>query len=209
MQEVETRTNEVATTNQNLEDTNSRVNENTGFITEVQSIVENNQDRINIHETFIEALRSNMTTNSHDIQTLLDNFKDSLLRFHVETKIMHNYWPEETVVTYEKKVVDTHNAMNIESGIFTAPLIGVYGFFFYSEIDCGNNRYLYVYHNDLKINIQACWTDSKDDSVLTSNSVYFASEMKVGDTLKIFSGSALISLGLLPSKFMGFLLEKK
>jgi len=216
MLEVETRANEVATLNQNLEDTKSKVIENRELITEVQVDVDTNTNEIksisseiNSISSEISVLKSDITTNARQIETLANQFEASLLRFHVEAKWDGTEWPADKVVTYEIEVVDTHNAMDIGSGIFTAPMAGVYGFFFYSRFSCQAIRHLYVYHNDLKIEIQVCYTDSFDDHVITSNSVYFAREMEVGDTIKIFSGSAIINMVQFRPKFTGFLLEEK
>jgi len=171
--------------------------------------VDKNIDRINNLGTDIAALRSETIKNAQDIQTLLNNFEDSLLRFHVETKNQTEDWPLESVVTYKTKVVDTHNAIDISSGIFTAPLTGVYGFFFFARFGCASSaRNLYMYHNDLQIVIQRCSSPSSS-TYYKSNSVYFAWEMQVGDTLKIYSGNAQIDLIYIQAKFMGFFLEKK
>ncbi len=179
------------------------------LIAEAQSNGENNQNRIDNHETDIVKLTTNMTMNAQNIQTLLNNFRDSLLRFHVETKISPVHWPSNTVVTYETKLLDTHKAMEIESGVFTAPLRGVYGFFFDSHFNCDITALsLYLYHNDLKIEIHVCKTSFSNNAVITSNNVYFARKMEVGDTLKIISGNSDFNFGYFPVKFMGFLLKK-
>jgi hypothetical protein len=166
--------------------------------------------RLHNHGTEFSKLNRKAILNGHDIQTLSDSFEESdNLRFHVETRISTVYWPLETDVTYEREVVDTHDAMDIGLGIFTAPMTGVYGFFLYSEFYCDYNvRILYLYHNEEKVSIQLCHKDLPEGSGYSSNSVYFAREMNVGDTLKIFSGSAQLHLNF-PAKFMGFLLERK
>ncbi len=153
---------------------------------------------------YIAALRKNLTT-------LSNNFEDSILRFHVETDTSSFHWPFNKLVTYKTKVVDTHNAIDIGTGIFTAPLTGVYGFFFYSEFYCDDSKYfsLYLYHNNSKIEIYKSHGESFNTKFITSKSVYFAREMEVNDTLKIFSGTADFNFSLSPTKFMGFLLKKK
>jgi len=60
-----------------------------------------------------------------------------LFRFAVATKYAKIFWSTNSVVTYYYKDVDTHNAMDMGTGIFTAPISGVYGFTFTAQFDCG------------------------------------------------------------------------
>jgi hypothetical protein len=97
--------------------------------------------------------------------------------------------------------------MNTETGLFTAPFSGTYGFVFYAEFYCaGRDRYLYIDHNGARSNIYFCHgDDSVDDS---GSSIYFAISLKQGDTVGIFAGDAVVRLGYHPAKFTGFLLQK-
>jgi hypothetical protein len=137
---------------------------------------------------------------------LTNSLNDNALRFHVETRT-GNSWPENTLITYETKLTDTHNAMNTETGFFTAPFLGTYGFVFYAEFYCySSSRSLYIDHNGARSKIYRCYGgDSSDDS---GSSIYFALSLKQGDTVGIFAGTAHVQLGYHPAKFTGFLLQK-
>ena len=128
-------------------------------------------------------------------------FDKSNLKFHVETKQGDIYWPEYTDVTYETKLADTHNALDMASGIFTAPFDGVYGFMFYS-VFCTDNGHLHVVHNDVYIDVFYRYTQADTTQAST---VYFALNLKQNDKVKIYSSTSSMHYGL-HATFMGFLL---
>ena len=161
--------------------------------------IKNNKDEISSNKIDIQILNS-----TH--QALLDRFEKSNLKFHVETK--KSTLPINTVVTYEKKLVDTHSAVDLSSGTFTAPFDGIYAFYFFGlfhahDSDWGTDSgSLYAFHNDLKIKIFYRYSSEYEGSL-----VHFALDLKRNDKVKINSGSFDISAGYYPAKFMGFLLE--
>jgi hypothetical protein len=140
------------------------------------------------------------------INALTNNQIDTALRFHVETKLGSS-WPYNTFITYDTKLTDTHNAMNTETGIFTAPFSGTFGFVFYAEFYCDRvDRYLYIDHNGARSKIYFCHGGaSVDDS---GSSIYFALSLKQGDEVGIFVETANVRLVYHPAKFTGFLLQK-
>ncbi len=137
---------------------------------------------------------------------LTNSLNDNALRFHVETK-QGGYWPGNTLFTFETKFTDTHNAMNTETGLFTAPFSGTFGFVFYGEFQCvGSHHDLYVDHNGARSKIYHCFGgDSIDDS---GSSIYYALSLKQGDKVGIFVETAYVIIGYHPAKFTGFLLQK-
>ncbi len=137
---------------------------------------------------------------------LTNNLNDNALRFHVETTFLSSNWPQNTLITYATKLTDTHNAMNTETGLFTAPFSGTYGFVFYAEFYCYNNE-LEVNHNGEKSKISYCYTSTSTYD-LTSSSIYFALTLKQGDEVGIFSSSSKVFLNNHPAKFTGFLFQK-
>ena len=163
--------------------------------------IKNNKDEISSNKIDIQILNS-----TH--QALLDRFEKSNLKFHVETKQSSSYWPINTVVTYEQKLVDTHSAVDLSSGTFTAPFDGVYAFYFFGLFHAHDSPmapdscYLYAFHNDLKILIFYRYYIEYEGSL-----VYFALDLKRNDKVNINSGSFDLSTGSFPAKFMGFLLE--
>ena len=125
---------------------------------------------------------------------------------------MNTHWPLNTLITYETKNTDTHNAMNTETGLFTAPFLGTYGFVFYGEFYCdGESRNLYIDHNGARSKIYHCYESISvtGNSVGDSGSnIYFAISLKQGDEVGIFVETANVRLGSYPAKFTGFLLKK-
>jgi hypothetical protein len=162
--------------------------------------------------TTIESMASTIESMAITIEglknadnVLTNSLNDNALRFHVERKLVSS-WPYNTFITYETKLTDTHNAMNTETGLFTAPFSGTFGFVFYGEFYCdGASRNLYVDHNGARSKIYYCYNDSNDYS---SSSIYFAISLKQGDTVGIFVETAYVYLGHHPAKFTGFLLQK-
>ncbi len=138
---------------------------------------------------------------------LTTNLNDNALRFHVETKLEGIYWPFDTLITYATKLTDTHNAMNTETGLFTAPFSGTYGFVFFAEFECdGAHRDLYIDHNGARSSIYHCY--GSNSSGYSGSSIYFAISLKQGDEVGIFVETAYVFLGYHPAKFTGFLLQK-
>ena len=101
-----------------------------------------------------------------------------------------------TNVTYDTKLSDTHNAININIGIFTAPINGSYAFFFYSELYSSTT--MYAYRNNDKVQIFY-----RPGSSLKGENIYFLLELSAGDKVRINSGSFQL---LTYAKFTGFLL---
>ena len=154
----------------------------------------------------IESMASTIEGLKNADNILTNNQKDNALRFHVETKAWGTHWPFDTLITYATKLTDTHNAMNTDTGFFTAPFSGTYGFVFYARFVCENesNR-LYVDHNGARSIISVCFTSH------ISSSVYFALSLEQGDTVGIFTGYARVYTTTTydhPAEFTGFLLQK-
>jgi hypothetical protein len=140
---------------------------------------------------------------------LTNNQKDSALRFHVETKLGSNHWPQNTLISFVTKLTDTHNAMSTGTGKFTAPFSGTYGFVFYADFwRHTNSRFLYVDHNGARSKIFEGSTSVDYTHDYISSSIYFALSLEQGDEVRIFSGNADVSIYVHPAKFTGFLLQK-
>jgi hypothetical protein len=152
----------------------------------------------------IEGMASTIESLKNADNVLTSNQKDSTLRFHVETNLGIK---TQSFITYETQLTDTHNAIDINTGIFTAPFSGAYGFVFYARFYCdlfavAIPRDLYVDHNGARSIIFRCASPN-----ILSSSIYFALRLKQGDTVRIFSEYSEVS-DLHPAKFTGFLLQK-
>ncbi len=160
--------------------------------------------------TTMEGIASTIEGLKNADNVLTNNLNDNALRFHVETKQESSSWPLNTLITYETKLTDTHNAMNTETGFFTAPFSGTFGFVFYGEFSCDSQFHsLYIDHNGARSEIYFCYADNAGDSVdYSGSSIYFAISLKQGDTVGIFAGTANVRLPYHPAKFTGFLLQK-
>jgi hypothetical protein len=158
--------------------------------------------------TTIESMASTIESLKSADNVLTNSLNDNALRFHVETKQESGHWPENTLISYKTKLTDTHNAMNTGTGKFTAPFSGTYGFVFYADFWRHTiNRFLKVDHNGAISNIfEGSIHDSTHDYI--SSSIYFALNLKQGDTVGIFSGNTDVSMYVHPAKFTGFLLQK-
>ena len=137
-----------------------------------------------------------------------------LFRFSAATKYEAEFtWPKDSVITYVYKEVDTHNALNMGTGAFTAPFSGVYGFTFTARFNCGyDGRGLSVFHNEkYAFTIHQCrllLTDSTSDYIYVSDTVHFTRIMQKGDRLQIYSGTAELNTSIVNARFNGFLLKK-
>jgi hypothetical protein len=177
---------------------------------EVEELQENMarlSDQLNLKiDSGIQMLASIIESLKNADSVLTNNQKDAALRFYVETK-QGDYWPENTFINYETELTDTHNTMNTETGFFTAPFSGTYGFVFYARIYCDiTDRYLYVDHNGARSNIHSCHGGIHSSHI--SISINFALSLNQGDTVGIFTGTAFVRIDPHPAKFTGFLLQK-
>ncbi len=173
---------------------------------EINLKFESNDSEIQKLTTTIEGIASTIEGLKNVDNVLTNSLNDNALRFHVET-YTGGVWPENTLITYDTKLTDTHNAMNTETGLFTAPFTGTYGFVFYGGFYCdGAHRYLYIDHNGARSKIYHCYGAGSVD--YSGSSIYFAISLKQGDTVRIFAGTANVRLLDHPAKFTGFLLQK-
>ena len=172
---------------------------------------ESQDSEIKIITSLIEGMTSTIENLKNTDNVLANSLNDNALRFHVETST-GGHWPDNTLITYTAKLADTHNAMNTETGIFTVPISGTYGFVFYAEFQCdgvGAPANLYVDNNGLRSKIIFFCQSNHSTEYSSSSSVYFALCLKQGDTVGIYLGTdALVRLDPHPAKFTGFLLEK-
>ncbi len=117
------------------------------------------------------------------------------------------------MITYNTYyLTDTHNAMNAEKGIFTAPFRGHYGFEFYAELKCSPTQmdlFADVKYTDVDHRIQyKIFTNTCSEKEYSSTSVYFALRLDQGDEIGIFTKFENVYLENHILTFTGFLLEK-
>ena len=113
-----------------------------------------------------------------------------------------------TGITYGVEVLDTHNAMDTGSGYFTAPIGGIYGFFF--------TAVMYKRNMNDPNNIVVCVNDQtvkafnfQYNLAATSETTYFALNLNVGDRVSMYQGGGEgIQIQFNPITFMGFLMQK-
>jgi hypothetical protein len=141
---------------------------------------------------------------------------DKALRFHAQAYQKDDYypwWEANTMITYNTYyLTDTHNAMNAEKGIFTAPFRGHYGFEFYAELKCSPTQmdlFADVKYTDVDHRIQyKIFTNTCSEKEYSSTSVYFALRLDQGDEIGIFTKFENVYLENHILTFTGFLLEK-
>ena len=206
---------------------------NADEINQVKSRVSSAEENINTNAAAIQTLNSNLQTLSehHDndvtavrnelssnlvfiqdvnsrLQILTERFDTSLLRFHVESATFGDNWPLYSVITYERKLVDTHNAVDMAAGAFVAPFPGVYGFLFYGSFRTElRSTYLEAYRNEEKIILFEEYS-SGGERIRKSGTIYFALELQQNDRVRINSGDTQMYMGYHPAKFSGFLLQQ-
>jgi hypothetical protein len=206
-QEIEERARGIGEVNQSLQTVKT-------FLDETRGVADSNTNRLNNHDSEFGNTNNRITNNENrinnnenGIRSLTESLRESSLAFHVETTYVGVY-PQENVIGYGKKLVDTFNVLDAGSGTFSAPFSGSYGFFFYSEFSCsGGSNYLYYFYNDQKVKVYEC--QIPDDTVNVSETIYFALSLRQGETVRMFSGSANLYLYSSPASFMGFLLQKE
>ena len=143
------------------------------------------------------------------VNTSLDNLniriRDSLVNFAAEAELSESFWPVESIVTYSKKLTDSHNAMDTKTGFFTAPFDGAYTFLFASRFSCEYDGYMYARRNQSLYHIFTC-KKPNDARVLPFLTIHFTMQLFAGDQVGIET-SKYIKLHRMPEmKFSGFLL---
>ena len=131
------------------------------------------------------------------------SLRDSHVNFAVEkfsTEVLH---PDQ-IVTYNRKLADSHDAFDLTTGFFTAPVHGTYTFFFRAGLRCDLAwaRRLYALKNQEKSEIKFCWVTSSV-SFDTDPTIFFTYQLNTGDQVGINSGDFNVRYYI---KFSGFLL---
>ena len=131
------------------------------------------------------------------------------MKFYVESNFQFGeHWPANTGITYGREFLDTHNALDLDSGYFTAPFNGIYGFFFSAVIykwDMQNHNNVHVHINDINV---ASYNFQYDRAAATET-IFFAHYLNAGDRLNMFQAEGEgIWINTNPATFMGFLMQK-
>jgi hypothetical protein len=179
----------------------------TALISNQEDEISKLKTEISDQGTDIATLKASIDKNAEEIRILSENHQDNMFRFHVETKQDPKFYPSESDITYVKELVDTHNSIDINTGIFTAPFPGTYGFFVFANFLCTPTGHsLYVVHNQAKIRISTCY--GQEVYFEYSSSISFSLNLMQGDTVKLFSANSNIIVAFTPIKFIGYLLMK-
>ncbi len=179
-------------------------------LAEHQASIQANFDGVAYNGLRIQENQNSIAANAQNLQTLTDrlnNFQNSLVKFHVESDAGTGHWPSNTGITYVHEIMDTHNAMDPGSGYFTAPFSGTYGFFFtavmYKRVMYDPNN-LIVGINDVPVKS----FNFQYDLSATSETTYFALNLNAGDRVNMFQGTGEgVHLQWNPVTFMGYLMQ--
>ena len=131
------------------------------------------------------------------------SLRDSHVNFAVE-RYYEGVWPSDQIVTYDSKLADSHDAFDLTTGFFTAPVHGTYTFFFRASMRCDLTwvRRLYAVKNQEKSEIKFCYITSPV-YFDTDPTVFFTYQLNTGDKVGIDSGDSNVRYLI---KFSGFLL---
>ena len=168
-----------------------------GHIWDLQSVDNSMLVDINDMNVSLESTINSVSNNTHlinhlnnSLDILSSRIHDSEVNFAVETNSFGE-WAADTRVTFGKRLTDSHNAMDLYSGIFTAPLTGTCTFFCFAQMRCdGGIRYLYAVKNWGKIEIFKCDTDTF--GIASGTNVVFVMQLIAGDQLSLNSGNSVI-----------------
>ena len=137
----------------------------------------------------------------------------SLVKFYAQTPCCQGSatWPDNAPITFEVIFLDSHNALIESSGIFVAPITGVYAFTFTADFRIFNERPEFAY---LNININEQWVrgylfDSyHDDAIIQAFSITVALKLNQGDGLYFStSGDPCFDISRNPATLLGYLLH--
>ncbi|VDI78278.1 Hypothetical predicted protein [Mytilus galloprovincialis] len=110
------------------------------------------------------------------------------------------------VIKFDKVVINTQNGYNPTTGIFTAPVAGVYQFSYKVMSQAGKHLSVYLSHNDIKQ--QRTWLKGSNFETGTANNIL---NLKKGDQVAVKSeGSHTIHSDStnLYSSFSGYLIAQ-
>ena len=204
---------------QKFTEQNSLIEANSGAInshgltlSEHQVTIQANSDGVSYNGQRIQENQNSIATNNQNLQSLSENYNNflsSLVKFYVVTDFgFGDHWPANTGITYAQKILDTHNALDLASGHFTAPFNGIYGFFFTAVIhkwDMHDRNNIHLHVNDINV---ACFNFQYDNAA-TTETIFFAWYLNAGDRLNMFQAEgAGVLINLNPATFMGFLMQK-
>ncbi len=110
------------------------------------------------------------------------------------------------VIKFDKVIINTQNGYNPTTGIFTAPVAGVYQFSYTVMSQAGKHLSVYLSHNDIKQ--QRTWLKGSNFETGTANNIL---NLKKGDQVAVKSeGSYTIHSDStnLYSSFSGYLIAQ-
>jgi hypothetical protein len=178
--------------------------------------IQSNLNGVNSNAAKIEEDRADINLNLAGITSLIDNyntFQSSLVRFHVESPCCQGFseWPDNSRITFENKLVDTHNTH--DGNYYSAPMTGFYGFIFTADIRYYDYRsdpgVIYVRVNDG--NVKGYLLDLDGD--LTNqhpSSIFFVLSLNQGDRVDLVtSDSPVFDVIRNGASLSGFLLQKQ
>ena len=132
------------------------------------------------------------------------------VHFYVERRIESlKQTPNAGVIRFNKAFLNTGNAMNMTSGIFTAPVNGTYHFHFTGhreiyDISKVGSSWLTV---ELRLNDQAV-AYSFTATVTLKISCQSVLKLKAGDRVYVYKNQGWFSVGPRTTQFTGYLLEE-
>ena len=170
----------------------------TTVIQALQGSLESTINSVTTNTDLINVMSNTVSNLDVRIGSLDGAIRNSQVNFAVERS---GAWPFDQIVTYAWKLSDSHNAISVETGMFSAPIAGTYIFFFFAHIECAKqDRFLFAMKNQDKFQIFRCYSD---EYVGASRTIVFTLQLNAGDQVGINSGSSLIYDY---QKFYGFLL---
>jgi len=112
------------------------------------------------------------------------------------------------VIPFEYELLNVGNAMNLASGVFTAPVDGIYHFDFSGMKDADSPAQIYVSLQVNSVTIGTAYASNLTNHHLALSGISASTRLKAGDEVRLYKTTGILNDNSHYTHFSGWLVEE-